>query len=164
MKAIKIKYLDKNIDKIKKVDNGDWVDLRVSSVKVSRNNKSFLEISKSDLKGKEIKYKKGDILKIGLGVAMELPFLHEANVVPRSSTFKYYGLIQLNSFGVIDESYKGDNDEWIFMGYALRDGSISKNDRVCQFRINEKMPSVSFFEVENLENEDRSGIGSSGKS
>jgi dUTP pyrophosphatase len=160
---IKIKYLDKNIDKLKKVEHGDWVDLRVSSVKLSRNKKSFVEISKADPKGKELSFKKGDVLKIGLGVAMELPKGYEANAVPRSSTFKHYGLIQLNHFGIIDESYNGNNDQWIFMGYALKDGKISKNDRVCQFRINKKMPDINFKIVEDLENENRGGIGSTGK-
>lgn len=160
---IKIKYLDKNIDKLKKAEHGDWIDLRVSSVKLSRNEKSFVEISKADPKGKELRYKKGDMLKIGLGVAMELPKGHEANIVPRSSTFKHFGIIQVNSFGVVDFIYNGDKDEWFFVGYALKDGKLNKNDRICQFRINKKMPDINFEIVEKLGNKNRGGHGSTGK-
>ena len=140
MKKIKIKYFS-DIEKIKKVDNGDWIDLR-SAVDV-------------ELKANEFKL-------IPLGIGMILPKGYEAHVVPRSSTFKNFGIIQTNHQGVIDESYCGNNDEWYFPAYALRDTKIAKNDRICQFRIMKKQPSVQFDEVEMLDNNDRGGIGSSG--
>jgi dUTP pyrophosphatase len=93
---------------------------------------------------------------------MELPEGYEAHVVPRSSTFKNFGIIETNSMGVIDESYKGDNDQWFFPAYALRDTAINFGERICQFRIIEKMPEVEFVEVEQLENDDRGGHGSTG--
>lgn len=83
--------------------------------------------------------------------------------MPRSSTFKNFGIIQTNHCGIIDESYCGDNDIWKFPAYALRDTIIHKNDRICQFRIVEKMPRVSFVKVEELGNDDRGGFGSTGK-
>ena len=88
---------------------------------------------------------------------------YEAHVVPRSSTFKNFGIIQTNHMGVIDESYCGDNDQWHFPAYALRDTVIHVNDRICQFRIMEHQPKIVFEETEKLDNKDRGGIGSTGK-
>jgi dUTP pyrophosphatase len=137
---IKIKYFTPECT-IEKLKIGDWIDLR-STI--------------------DIEYKAGDFNLIPLGVAMELPSGYEAHVVPRSSTFKNFGIIQTNHMGVIDESYRGDNDQWFFPAYALRDGKISKGDRICQFRIVQKMPEVEFIVVDTLGNEDRGGHGSTG--
>ena len=138
---IKIKYFDQEIDKIKKLEVGDWIDLRAA---------------------KTVELKKDEFALIPLGVGMKLPEGYEANVVPRSSTFKNFGIIQTNHFGVIDESYGGDQDQWFFPVYALRDTTIQKNDRICQFRINKKMPEVEFEEVDHLDEVSRGGHGSTG--
>jgi dUTP pyrophosphatase len=111
---------------------------------------------------KTIELKQNEFGLIPLGIAMELPEGYEAHVVPRSSTFKNFGIIETNSMGVIDESYKGDNDQWFFPAYALRDTAIEFGERICQFRIMEKMPEVEFVEVEHLGNEDRGGHGTTG--
>lgn len=138
---IKIKYFYDDMKRIEKIEQGDWIDLRASDT---------------------VEMNKGDFTLIPLGVAMELPEGYEAHIVPRSSTFKKWGVIETNSMGVVDESYKGDNDQWLFPALALRDTVIEKNDRICQFRIVEKMPKVKFTEVENLGNPDRKGFGSTG--
>ncbi|MEH7760180.1 dUTP diphosphatase [Bacillus pumilus] len=138
---VKIKYLDKTQTRISKIEKGDWIDLRAAEDVVM---------------GKE------EFKLIPLGVAMELPEGYEAHVVPRSSTFKHFGIIETNSMGVIDESYKGDNDFWFFPAYALRDTEIKKGQRICQFRIMEKMPEVELVEVDHLGNDDRGGHGSTG--
>ena len=138
---IKIKYFDQEIDKIKKLEVGDWIDLRAA---------------------KTVELKKDEFALIPLGVGMKLPEGYEANVVPRSSTFKNFGIIQTNHFGVIDESYGGDQDQWFFSAYALRDTTIQKNDRICQFRINKKMPEIEFEEVDYLDEVSRGGHGSTG--
>lgn len=142
MKTIKIKYFTNEIDKITKIEKGDWIDLRSATT---------------------IELKKGEFKLIPLGVAMQLPNGYEAHIVPRSSTYKNFGVIQTNHQGVVDESYCGDNDQWFFPAYALRDTVINVNDRICQFRIVEKQPEISFEEVECLGNEDRGGCGSTGK-
>lgn len=139
---IKIKYFTNDIDKIQKIDKGDWIDLRSA---------------------KTIELKAGEFKLIPLGVAMELPKGYEAHVVPRSSTYKNFGIIQTNHQAVIDESYCGDNDQWFYPAYALRDTVININDRICQFRIVEKQPEITFEEVNSLNNKDRGGIGSTGK-
>ena len=139
--TIKIKYFTNEIEKINKIDKGDWIDLRAA---------------------KSIELKAGEFKLIPLGIAMQLPEGYEAHIVPRSSTYKNFGIIQTNHQAVIDESYCGDNDQWFYPAYALRDTIINANDRICQFRIMEKQPSINFEEVETLGNEDRGGIGSTG--
>ena len=139
---IKVKYFNKDLKKITFIENGDWIDLR-SSIDV-------------DLKAGEFKL-------IPLGIAIELPEGFEAHVVPRSSTYKNYGIIQTNHMGVIDYSYRGNNDQWFFPAYALRDTTIIMNDRICQFRIMAKQPKFDIEEVESLESQDRNGFGSTGK-
>lgn len=161
---IKIKYFNKDYPRLKKIEQGDWIDLRVDTIKehkiLTRNKcEDWLD---APTKFTVLNYKKGDIIKFGLGVAMELPPGYEAIVAPRSSTFKHWGLILTNSLGVIDNSYCGDNDEWQAEFIAVRDGSINRFDRVCQFRIQKKQPDFEFTEVERLENEDRGGFGTTG--
>jgi len=140
---IKIKYHSKEIDKITNIEGkSDWFDLRSAE---------------------NIILKKGDFKLISLGISMELPEGYEAYVIPRSSTYKTFGIIQTNHLGLIDEIYKGNNDIWKYPALAMRDTEIKINDRICQFRIQKKMPLVTFEEVEDLENEDRGGLGSTGR-
>ena len=139
---IKIKYLDEGIGKVALISKGDWIDLRAAET---------------------VELKAGEFKLIPLGVAMQLPAGYEAHVCPRSSTFKNFGVIQTNSMGIIDNSYCGDNDQWFFPAYALRDTVINLNDRICQFRIMENQPQIQFVTVDVLGNPDRNGIGSTGK-
>lgn len=139
---IKIKYFTDKIDKLCYIDSkSDWIDLHASET---------------------IELKAGEFKLIPLGVAMQLPEGYEAHIVPRSSTFKHFGIIQTNSFGVIDESYSGNQDEWKMPVYATRDTVIHRNDRICQFRIMKHQPSIVFNSVEHLDNKNRGGFGSSG--
>ena len=139
---IKIKYFSEEIEKLCYIDGkSDWIDLRCA---------------------KEMTLQKGEFALVSLGIAMELPKGYEAHVVPRSSTFKNFGLIQTNHMGVIDQSYCGDNDQWYMPVYAVRDTQIHVNDRVCQFRIMENQPAIEFNEVKHLGDTDRGGFGSTG--
>ena len=143
MVTIKIKYHTDEIEKLRYIDGkSDFIDLRAAE---------------------NVELKAGDFKLISLGVSMELPKGYEAHVVPRSSTFKSFGIIQTNHQAVIDESYCGDNDIWRYPVYALRDTVIHKNDRICQFRIMEHQPTIEFDEVEHLEGGGRGGFGSSRK-
>ena len=142
MVNIKIKYFDDEIEKLRYIDGkSDWIDLRASE---------------------DVVLKKGEFKLIPLGIAMELPNGYEAHVVPRSSTFKNFGLIMTNSEGIIDNTYCGDNDMWKFPAIAMRDTVVHKNDRICQFRIMRNQPTIEFEEVNTLGNEDRSGFGATG--
>ena len=139
---IRIKYFSDDIERIHYIEGkSDWMDLRAAE---------------------DVSMKAGEFRLIPLGIAIELPKGYEAHVVPRSSTFKNFGLIQTNSMGVIDESYRGDNDQWFWPAYALRDSEVKKGDRICQFRIMEHQPVFTFVEVEKLGEVDRGGFGSTG--
>lgn len=143
MKTIRIKYFTEEIEKLTYIaGKSDWIDLRAA---------------------KEVQLKRGEFALIPLGIAMELPKGYEAHVVPRSSTFKNFGILQTNSCGLIDESYCGDDDQWFFPALAVRDTVIHVNDRICQFRIMEHQPTISFEEKEVLAGENRGGFGSTGK-
>lgn len=142
MKEIKIKYFTEEIDKLQYIDGkSDWIDLRAA---------------------KDMEMKAGEFKLIPLGIAMELPEGYEAHVIPRSSTFKNFGIIQTNSMGLIDESYSGNDDQWFFPAYAIRDTFIKVNDRIGQFRIMEHQPVLQFVEVKELLGENRGGHGSTG--
>lgn len=141
MEQIKIKYHNPNLVKIEKIEVGDWIDLRAAE---------------------NIKLSAGDFKLISLGISMKLPEGYEAHIVPRSSTFKTWGILQTNSMGVIDNSYSGTNDIWRFPAYAMRDTEIKVNDRLCQFRIVKKQPYIEFAEVDKLDDNDRGGFGSTG--
>ena len=142
MMEIQIKYFDNEIDKLFYIEGkSDWIDLRAA---------------------KDVELKKGDFALIPLGVGMKLPEGYEAHVVPRSSTFKNFGIIQTNHQGVIDSSYCGDNDQWFMPALAVRDTKICKNDRICQFRIMKNQPPITFVETSVLSGENRGGHGSTG--
>ena len=138
---IRIKYFTDQIDKLAKIAQGDWIDLRSAET---------------------IELKAGDFKLIPLGVAMQLPEGYEAHIAPRSSTFKNWGILQTNSIGIIDNSYCGDNDQWLMPVYATRDTTINQNDRICQFRIVANQPSIEFTEANSLGSQGRGGFGSTG--
>ena len=138
---IKVKY-HADIHPLEKTDKGDWIDLRAAE---------------------DVELSAGESKCISLGVSMKLPEGYEALVIPRSSTFKHWGIIQTNHCGLIDNSYCGDDDVWMFPALATRDVLIEKNSRICQFRIQKKMDDVTFTTVDKLEAVNRGGFGSSGK-
>lgn len=152
---IKIKYLA-DIPKLEFIggkNRSNWIDLRASE---------------------DVFIPKDEMRMIPLGIAMELPEGHEAHVLPRSSTFKKWGIILVNGMGIIDSSYCGSNDQWYFPAYCLDAKNaigddydtvgtqIRKGDRIAQFRIMGNQPDIEFVEVDDLGNEDRGGFGSTG--
>ena len=142
METIKIQYLNDEIERLRYIDGkSDWIDLRAAE---------------------EVELKAGEFKLIHLGVAMQLPEGYEAHIVPRSSTFKNFGILQTNSVGVVDYSYRGDGDQWRMPVYATRDVTIPKGARICQFRIVENQPALRFVKVETLGGPDRGGFGSTG--
>ena len=143
MEEIKIKYFVDGIDPLCYVaGKSDWIDLHAAE---------------------DVTLKAGEFRLIPLGVAIALPEGYEAHIVPRSSTFKNYGILQTNSMGVVDCSYCGDNDQWRMPVYATRDVTIEKNARICQFRIMKNQPELRVIQVEHLDSPDRGGFGSTGK-
>ena len=141
MEKIRIQYLDDTIERLCYIDGkSDWIDLRAAE---------------------DVELKAGEFRLIHLGVAMQLPAGYEAHIVPRSSTFKNFGILQTNHMGVIDETYCGPEDWWRMPVYAVRDTVIHKNDRICQFRLIEHQPGI-VFEEGKLQGENRGGFGSTG--
>lgn len=139
---IRIRYFNDKITKLDYIDGvSDWIDLRAAE---------------------DIDLKEGEFKLIPLGIAMELPKGYEAHVVPRSSTFKKYGIIQTNHMGVIDNSYNGDEDQWYTPVLAMRDTHIGFNERVFQFRIVKNQPRIIFEETDHLGGKSRGGFGSTG--
>lgn len=144
VESIKIKYKYDDLIPLQKIGGtkSNWIDLRAAET---------------------IELKKGDFALIDLGVAMQLPKGYEALMVPRSSTFKNFGLLQTNSVAVIDNSYCGNEDYWKYPVLATRDIIVHKNDRICQFRILKNQPEIQYETVDNLDNNvSRGGFGSTG--
>ena len=142
MKEIKIKYLNDDITRLEYIDGkSDWIDLRAAE---------------------EVELKAGEFKLIHLGVAMQLPEGYEAHIVPRSSTFKKWGIIQTNHCGIVDNSYCGPNDWWRMPVITLRDTKKETNDRICQLRIQQNQPPLVFNEDEEMEANNRGGFGSTG--
>lgn len=143
---ISIKYFANSMgDKVRKifrVTNGDWIDLRAAE---------------------DVAMKKGELRLSPLGVGMILPDGYEAWVLPRSSTPRRFGIISANSMGIIDNSYNGNDDQWGFMAYAIRDTVIRKDDRICQFRVIRNQPRLWFKAVTCLKEISRGGFGSTGR-
>lgn len=142
---IKIKYFNADPIKLVDIEEGDWIDIPLPQ--------------SLNLLGDPEK-------KVPLGIAMQLPKGYEAHVIPRSSTFKNWGLIQSNHLGVVDNSYNGPNDQWFWPCYVLtnrtRHNFVPKGTRLCQFRIIKKQPKITFTESDLEQNEDRGGHGSTG--
>lgn len=143
METIRIKYFSDAVPPLCQVDGkSDWIDLYAAETVTLRAGESAL---------------------IPLGVAMALPEGYEAHVAPRSSTFKAYGLLQSNGVGVVDWSYRGDEDQWRMPVYATRDVTVEAGSRICQFRIVRNQPPISFQVCEHLDGPSRGGFGSTGR-
>lgn len=138
--VIRIKY-HADIDHIRQTDGSDWIDLRSAD---------------------DVLLQAGQYRRISLGISVQLPAGYEAHILPRSSTFEKYGVLLVNGMGIIDNSYCGDSDIWQFPVYATRDVFIPKNARICQFRIVHNQPNLAILTVEEMENADRNGFGSTG--
>lgn len=137
---IPIHYLP-GAPELEMIEKGDWIDLYCYE---------------------DIDLKAGQFAYISQGVSMVLPQGYEAIVAPRSSTFKRYGLLMTNSIGIIDNSYCGTGDIWCFPALATKDVHIDKGTRICQFRIQENQPAISFIPMLSLGTANRGGLGSTG--
>lgn len=159
-KDVNVKMIDPKLDRLK--FTGDWVDVRVSAItRLDADDKQVSKCRTIVQKGQVYSVAAGESIKIAHGFALELPKGHEAILHPRSSLFRKTGLVFVSS-GVIDEGYKGDTDEWFSVWYATRDADIFYDQRIAQFRIQEKQPAIKFNFVESLGNVARGGHGSTG--
>ena len=155
-----VRYIDPSLPPINKIEKGDWIDLRASRIVV---NGYAVDWTVPEQGEDYIEYRQGDELRIYLGFALQMPEGYEAHVLPRGSTFKNFGLIQTNSKGIVDNSFRGNDDQWFVPMAAFRDGRIERYDRCCQFRFVKKMEEVEFEPVEFFEDaKNRGSLGSTG--
>lgn len=173
---IRVLRLNKSIQLPKVISKGDWIDLRLShAAALKASYAETLKRKKNDNDVNRIRTVVFDYQLLSLGVAIQLPKGFEAVVVPRSSLFNKYGVIQTNSFGVIDNTYCGNNDEWKFPALSTRNITIPADERICQFRIQLSQKAtiwqkikwlfsnnIKIVEVDNLSNNNRDGFGSTG--
>lgn len=123
----------------------------------------------------DVVLKKGQIYVASLGVAMEMSKGMIAKVYSRSSCPTKLGVGIANSVGYIDNSYNGDNDIWMCPLIAYKAVNLPKGTRVCQFEVRpsqfatvwQKLKwlfsnKITLVKVDNLNNKDRQGIGSTG--
>ena len=136
-KHIKIKLNGQHLP----VQHGEWIDLTTAE---------------------DVDMKQFDFKIISLGICMKVPRGYYCEIVPRSSTYKKYGIFMANSVGIIEDNYCGDEDVWGFPAIALRDTKIAKGTRICQFRLVKKAPRVKFHPVQFMKNKSRGGFGSTG--
>lgn len=166
---IKVRLINPNC-KFEFIDKGEWVDLSASkSVELLSPYANTLNGNRTK---RDVVF---DYKMIPLGFAMQLPKDFEAIVVPRSSSFRRWGILCANSFAVIDSSFCGNDDEWQFLVVPTEDAIISEGDRICQFRIQPSQKAsiwtklkwlftnkIEFEWVDSLGNNNRGGIGSTG--
>lgn len=164
---IKVKEITEGC-KFEIIKNGDWIDLK------SAEDVHFDAPKVGKLIGRGDRDVLFDFKYIKLGIAMALPSGYEAELKGRSSLTRKFG-IDMKCSGVMDNSYRGNNDEWLFYAMGLRDTTIHKGDRICQFRVqlNQKATiwqkikwlfsnKIKFEWVNELEDKDRGGFGSTG--
>lgn len=169
--TIKIKVLTEGCTPVISED-GDWIDLKAAEdVHLSGPYAK----SRSRKGGESSRKVVFPIKYIPLGIAMQLPDGMEGIAAPRSSSNKKFNILQTNSPGVIDQVYRGPNDQWHMPIMTTGEVNIKKGDRICQFRI-QLSQKATFWQklkwlfssgvkievVEDLSNPDRGGLGHSG--
>ena len=166
---IKVRLINPNC-KFEFIDKGEWIDLKAAITK--ELNVPYANTLNGNRTKRDVVF---DFQMIPLGFAMQLPKDFEAHIVPRSSTFKTWGIMQTNHCGIVDSSYSGNNDEWKMPVLAIKNATIFEGDRICQFRIQPSQKAsiwtklkwlftnkIEFEWVDSLDNEDRGGFGITG--
>ena len=159
------------------IEQGEWIDLKLAeTVHLMPPQAGTLKKKQEQLQTLSYRNVTAEVTYLPLGIAMELPKGFEAHILPRSSTPKKLGIVEANSEGVVDNSYNAETDEWKFPAIAIRETTIEKGTRICQFRIQLSQKAtfwqklkwlfsngVKLVQVDNLNNEARSGFGSTGE-
>ncbi len=158
------------------INQGDWIDIYTTGDVIFEepvaNTLKRTRTNGTDISTRNVEFKPRFV---SLNMAMKLPDGYEAVILPRSSTFKRYGCILVNSQGVIDNSFKGNNDIWGSMWLPTRNATIPANKAFMQFRIQLSQRAsiwqkikwifstnkIEFIAVDDLNSQDRGGFGSS---
>lgn len=168
---IKVREITKGC-RFESIKKGEWIDLRAAEEVTLKAPQAGVQYESNGNKYRDVSF---DAALIPLGIAMALPKGYEAHILPRSSTYKSYGIVMVNSKGVVDTVFSGNNDQWLFPCEAHRHTKIEKFDRICQFRIQLSQKAtfwqklrwlftskIEFEWVRDLNGPDRGGIGSTG--
>lgn len=174
---VKVKILREGVELPKIIKKGDWIDLSAAEI-IEFSGPKANALRRKNTKNGEDRFRKVEfepITYIPLGIAAKLPKGFEAIVVSRSSTPKRHGIMCANAFGVIDNSYCGNKDEWCFPALPIRKTLIDKSSRIAQFRIQLSQKAtflqklkwfftngIEIIEVNNLSDTNRGGLGSTG--
>ena len=158
------------------IDCGEWIDLRLAeTTHLMPPQAGTLKKKQEQLQTLSYRNVTAEVTYLPLGIAMELPKGFEAHILPRSSTPKKLGIVEANSQGIVDYDYNAETDEWKFPAIAIRETTIEKGTRICQFRIQLSQKAtfwqklkwlfsngIELVQVDSLNNEARSGFGSTG--
>ena len=110
----------------------------------------------------KVTIKAGELALIPLNLAIEVPKGHVILLVSRSSTRKF-GLTMINSVGIMDSDYVGDEDEYHFsaQNFTKKTVTIEKGTRIAQ-GVLIKYETAKWKEVAKLGNKTRGGFGTTG--
>ncbi len=104
----------------------------------------------------DVELEVGKFYLLDMGVSIKLPQGYKADLKPRSSTFKKYGIIQTNSVGLIDTNFSGINDKWLMPVYVMpmQDDFINMFtdfiDNVNKLNLKENHNSIKEFVKDNI--------------
>ena len=158
-----VKFIQKH-PQLKFQQHGDLIDLQFLGLdKVFKCTWTEQDGMSVEFEDDVLYYKKGDIFRVKLGFAMQLPEGKTAKTYMRSGTRKNCDVRLTNHVGCIDNSYSGTNDEWMAEFEAIDDGSMEIGERILQFEIVDAQPKWNFIKVEDLSKVDRGGYSSTGK-
>lgn len=112
----------------------------------------------------EVTFAPGEWKLVETGTVIETPEWYMLMISPRSSTFKNYWLMQVNSVGIVDQDYAGDNDTIKFPYINMRSENVTIPawERIGQ-GVFVKIETAEFETVESMQNTDRGGFGTTGK-
>lgn len=175
---MKIKVFEKTAGCLPQIlKQGDWIDLLTAEeITLKAPYIQKLRRFKKDDHTERIREVTFNSTLIPLGVCIKVPKGYECLLVPRSSTFKRYGLLQANSMGVIDHTYSSEEDEWKLPVVATQNITIPQGTRIAQFRVQLSQKAtvwqklkhlfsskLKIQKVNHLSGKMRGGFGSTGK-
>lgn len=174
---IKVKlYNGQKLPKI--IEKGDWIDIYpTEEVHLEGPFANMLKRSRANNQDKSVRFVEFKPKFIDLGIAMQLPPGYEAHVLPRSSSFKKWGFLLVNSQGIIDNKFSSNNDKWGAFILPTKNATITPDKAILQFRITLSQKAtiwqrikwlfsngkIEFVEVDDLKNPTRGGFGSTDK-
>lgn len=109
-----------------------------------------------------VEIKPGQVERVPLNVAIQVPPNHWVLLAARSSLYKK-GLTMINGIGIGDEDFAGNDDEYqaALQNFTTEPVTVQKGDRIAQAIVlpREQMELVA---VSQLDQPNRGGFGSTG--